>query len=578
MKLLSKNTGKSGAGVLIASEAVQTVPATQPATEPEGKKKRRRPRKKRSKKWIILLLVLVVAAVLIINVVRGFRNNRIDPNSLYTYVEAEIRPITALLSGNGTLEPADSYTVTTLISGDILAADFEEGNVVAKGDVLYELDSSSAATNIERSELALSQSQRNYNRRASSWADLTVTASIGGTISGLTARAGETAGTQMPIAIIENTDILKLTEYYSDEYADRIYKGMSATISIPDQMMNLYGTVSEVSSIKRVSETGISCFAVTVQLENSGSLNVGMTATCWLTGDADGDIFPSISDDDGLDSFARTTVYADVTGTVAEVRVRNNEKVTAGQVILTLSSDTLGDDILSAADSLRDTELALKSQYDALDNYTIEAPIHGTIVDKYYKEGETSESGRPLCIIYDLSYLSFVMHVDELDINQVSVGQKAVITADAVPDKEYEGTITKVGINGTSSGGVTTYPVTVRIDKTEGLLPGMNVDVYIAVAKKDNAVAVPADAVERGNRVLVKTRDGSTGEGAPTGYAYVDVVTGISDDDYVEIISGISSGESVAYIPNVAIGSGIFGGMMMGGGMQGGGTVVTRVG
>ena len=539
-----------------------TIPSAAP---PVPKKKTRK------KKWIILVAVVLVAAAVLFQFIRGMGQRSGDMGGMYTYAQAERRDISATLSGSGALEAADSYTVTTLVAGDILSASFEEGDIVTKGDTLYEIDSSDASNSIERAEISLSQSQRNYYKKAESMSDLTVASSLGGTISGLTVKAGDTVSTQTPIAVIENTDILTLTEYYSDIYEGQIYAGMPATVSIPDQMLNLTGRVKEVTSLRRTSDTGVPCFAVTVEVTNIGSLSAGQAATCWLNGAED--IYPSISDADGLDASERTTIYAGVSGKVAQVLVHNGETVSAGNVLLYLSSDTLSDEIQDSADALRNSQLALQSQYDALDNYTITAPIDGTIVDKYFKEGEKSETGKALCIIYDLSSLSLILNVDELDISQVEVGQKATVTADAAPGAAYEGVITKVGINGTIAGGVTTYPVTIRIDKTDGLLPGMNVDVDIVTAQSENAFCIPADAVSRGNRVLVKTADGSTEDGAPDGYAYVEVTTGVSDDDYVEILSGLSEGDSVAYIPTVANPGDLFFFMQNGG--MGGGQAVT---
>ena len=66
-----------------------------------------------------------------------------------------------------------------------------------------------------------------------------------------------------------------------------------------------------------------------------------------------------------------------------------------------------------------------------------------------------------------------VMNIDELDISKVSVGQTVQITADAVEGKTYEGEITKVSVAGTTTNGTTSYPVTVKITDTDGLLPGM---------------------------------------------------------------------------------------------------------
>ncbi|MDO4750092.1 MAG: hypothetical protein Q4A39_04540, partial [Eubacteriales bacterium] len=93
----------------------------------------------------------------------------------------------------------------------------------------------------------------------------------------------------------------------------------------------------------------------------------------------------------------------------------------------------------------------------------------------------------------------------------------------------------------------------------------------IVVGKADKALSVPADAVERNDRILIRSEDGSTDEGAPEGYVYTQVETGVSDGDWVEILSGLEEGDEIAYIPASAAGTNLFelamnGGMYMGGG------------
>lgn len=513
-------------------------------------------------KWLILALVAAILLVLVFfprSKAGGGRGNAAQ----YIYAQAARQDIISALTDSGTLEPADSYTVISLVSGEILSADFETGDVVLEDDVLFRVDSSDTDNSIERAENSLAQRQRSYNKLLDSRRDLTVTAPIGGTVSGLSARAGSTVTANAIAATVEDTSSLLLTEYYSEEYAAQIYEGMAATVSISDQMMTLPGRVKEISSLKRTSPTGVSCFAVTVQVDNPGSLSVGTTATCWLTGG----IYPTITDEDGLEPADRTTVYYEISGTVDKVPVRNGEIVSAGTTLVELTSDTLDDSIQDAADALRDAQLSLDSQYDILDNYTIQAPISGTIVDKYYKQGENAETGKTLCTIFDLSSLTMSLNIDELDIKSVAVGQKAQVTADAVPGQVYEGVITEVGINGTTSGGVTTYPVKVQIDETDGLLPGMNVDVSIVISQETNVLTVPADAVQSGSRVLVKTQDGSTGQGAPQGYAFVRVEVGVSDEDHVQILSGLEEGAEIAYPMTTSLS--IFDMMQMGPGAMG---------
>lgn len=524
--------------------------------------------KKPSKKLIISLVAAAAAIALALALLPKGQKTVQPGQTQYRQDTAQLRDLTSTLTDSGSLEPADSYTVISLVSGEILSADFETGDVVVKDDVLYRVDSSDAASNIERAENTLEQRQRAYDKVLQSKQDLLITAPIGGTLSGFSIQTGSRISNGTLIATIEDTGTLLLTEYYSEEYASDIRPGMAATVSVPDQMLTLNGSVKQVHSLRRLSPTGVSCFAVTVQVENPGSLTLDTAATCWLHGSA-GDIYPTITDEDGFEAFARKTVSAEVSGTAEITHVRNGEIVQAGQVLVEMSSDTIDDEVTNARDSLRDAELSLGDRYDALDNYTIKAPIDGTIVDKYYKAGENAETGKTLCTIFDLSCLTVTLYIDELDIADVAVGQRAQVTCDSVEGSFYEGVVTEISINGTTSGGVTTYPVKIQIDQTDGLLPGMNVDVSILVSDNPGVLAIPADAVQTGSRVLVKTADGSTGEGAPEGYDYVRVELGATDGQYVQILSGLSQGDQITWLP--ATGNNNFFSMMMGMGGMGAG-------
>ena len=113
---------------------------TQTAVPAAGKKKRFQ------KKWLVLLII-VAAAVAAVTVVRRQQAQKTQTTGM-TYTTAEVTrgSVTRTLTSSGTLEPADSYTVKTLVSGEILSDTFEEGELVEKDQLLYTLDSSDAAT------------------------------------------------------------------------------------------------------------------------------------------------------------------------------------------------------------------------------------------------------------------------------------------------------------------------------------------------------------------------------------------------------------------------------------------------
>ena len=103
--------------------------------------------------------------------------------------------------------------------------------------------------------------------------------------------------------------------------------------------------------------------------------------------------------------------------------------------------------------------------------------------------GSSSSTTETMCVIYDLSYLEMTLNVDELDILDIAVGQKAEITADAIDDQTFEGVVTSISSAGTTTGGTTTYPVTIRIDDTGSLMPGMNATAVIDIASAEDALS-----------------------------------------------------------------------------------------
>lgn len=78
----------------------------------------------------------------------------------YMEEQAQRRSITNSLSSSGTLEPANSYTVNTLVSAEVLSDTFEEGDLVEEGQLLYTLDASSSQTQAQNS---YSQAQTSYD-------------------------------------------------------------------------------------------------------------------------------------------------------------------------------------------------------------------------------------------------------------------------------------------------------------------------------------------------------------------------------------------------------------------------------
>ena len=511
------------------------------------------------KKWIA---IGAAALALLIAVPRlaGGGAKRAQQGPVYNEEHPEERELVKLLSGSGMLKPANSYTVTTLIEGDVLSADFEEGDIVEKDDVLYTIDSSDISNSLERAGLTLSQAQRNYSNAS----DLrNVKAPGAGTVYAIAVSEGDSVSAGQVLAVVRDSSVMTVKLPFQADDAAGFYVGQSADVSLPTSFTSITGRVSEISGSDNVGSGGGVFRNVTIEIDNPRALTPGQPASATIGG--------KFSSQSGLlECRYEANVYAQASGEVTSIKAPEGTAVSKDQVILTLGGKALDDQIKAASDSLRSAQLTMGSAQDQLDNYTVKSPIKGTIVDKQFKTGDTVSAGKVLCTIYDLSYLEMTLSVDELDIRFVEVGQPVTVSADAAPDAVYSGVVTKVSVAGTSTGGTTTYPVTVRIEETDGLLPGMNADADITVANVASALSVPNAAVQRGNVVLV-TKDSPSAANAlsteaPEGYVYVPVTTGISSDTHGQILSGLTAEDTVAYIPESTASDDLFTIMMNGGG------------
>ena len=533
----------------------------------------------KKKRWLLLLVVIALAGGAV--TVRLLSKPQ-TASAVTSYQEEEIsqRDIVNSLSSSGTLQPADSYTVSTLVSGEILSDTFEEGDLVEEGQLLYTLDSSDASTSQSQAQNSYAQAQKSYSQAVKAKYP---TADLTGTVSEVYVKNGDTvnAGTELLTIVGDNNLYINFLFTYAD--TSDFYVGQTATIFINGMAGTITGTVTAVSSGSTASDTGKMITTVRVKAQNPGLVTSAYTASA---------VIGSYSSygNASIEMGESSTITAETSGKVTGMNWLAGDAISSGDQICTITGDSVDNQIDNAQLSLDNAQTSLENAQEKLEDYQITAPISGTVVTKTAKAGDKIEGGSTgtLCTIYDLSYLEMTMNIDELDIGKVEVGQTVEITADAVEGQTYTGVVTKVSVAGTTTGGITTYPVTVRIDETDGLLPGMNVDAEIVLEQESGVLAVPSAAVNRGNTVLITADSPSAvnalDQEAPEGYVYVEVEVGISDESYTQILSGLQEGDKVAYLPTSSGGemgmamtmmpSGMSGGMSSGGmpsgGMSGG--------
>ena len=491
-------------------------------------------------------IAVVAAAAVLVAVIVPRRSRSASADLAYTQEKLGRRDIVNVYDGSGTINAADSYTVKSLVTGTVLTADFELGDSIEKGDILYTIDISDVENNLASAQLSVEQAQRNYDDIADMQ---NVRTRISGEVSSFAVAAGDAVQAGQTVATIRDTSVMLLAVDFPAAEAQSFVAGQAAQV-MPDTTFEvLNGTIRSVSGADPAGDASLMTCTVTIAVPNAGSLTTAQAAVAQVNG-------VSSLNSAHFTYQREETVVAAASGTVSELCVKEGSTVRQDDVILRITGKDLDKQTKNAADSLRAAELQMSSAEKTISHYTIDAPISGTIVDKKVKAGDKLSANdtamQNLCTIYDMSYLEMKLNVDELKIRSLEVGQEVDITADAVPGETYKGVISSILVAGTTANGSTSYPVTVRIDDMGELLPGMNATAKITTASVKNVLALPNAALVRGSYVLV-TRDSpsaanaETSMTAPDGYVYVKVTTGISDDDYIEVKSGLQEGDTIAY-------------------------------
>lgn len=524
-----------------------------PAAQEEGTaKKRRLPRLPkrfkfrwtRGKKILAVLLVLGVLGAVVLPRLGG---NTAAAEAGYLLAAAERRDISVSVSGSATLEPADSYQVTSLISGTILSAPFEEDQLVEQGALLYALDPSDAQSSVDRANLSTRQAGVSYDQAREA---LYPTAPISGTIQEIFVHNGDTVSAGTNLARITTSTDLEMDFLFPYTQPSDFYVGQSATVFIGQFDGPCQATVSAVSDETTITSDGRECSSVRVTMPNPGvvseTYNVSATIGSFCSYGRAHITMPGAA-----------MITASGSGTVTGLDRLAGSAISKGEVLCTVDSEANRSQVENARLGVESARLSAGSAAANLDDYSITSPISGTVIEKKFKAGDKVDGTRDgaLATIYDLSCLKAEMKVNELDIGKVQAGQTVEITAAALPGQSFQGTVERISVNGTTTDGFTTYPVTIVIRDYGALMPGMNISATILCDTAVQVLTIPVEAVNRGNTVMIPTPGALSEDGAAIQDASAleerSVALGRSNEAYIEITSGLDEGDQVAYIPQL---------------------------
>ena len=488
--------------------------------------KKRKKRKGKSGR-IVIVLIVVLAALL-----GGFflykkktSSQKSQGDQSVSTATVKRTDISSELTASSSLSPKDTYEVTSLVEGEVIEANFEEGDVVEKGQVLYRIDASSMDSDLSSAETSLQHAKESARTAQSDYAEETARiagntyrSTVSGYIKTLYIKEGDKVNNGTKIADLYDDSVMKITVPFLSGEAAEINVGDEAAVTLEDTGEQISGTVTVVSSMEETLSGGRLVKNVTVEVSNPGGLTTDTAASVKVDGFV-------CSAEGTFTAKTETTLSVEISGNksleIENLLIHEGSYVEKNSDLFRVTAKTaeeylkeFKDAVESADDSLENAENKLSNTQDSVDDYTITAPISGTVITKNAKVGDkiskSSSGTTTMAVIYDLSTMTLEMSVDELDVSSIKVGQSVEITADAVEGETFTGTVTNVSLQSSYSNGVTNYPVTVTLDDTGSLLPGMNVDAKIILDSSENALVIPASALMRGNRVYVKKSSAST--------------------------------------------------------------------
>ncbi|MEG2583487.1 MAG: efflux RND transporter periplasmic adaptor subunit [Oscillospiraceae bacterium] len=323
---------------------------------------------------------------------------------------------------------------------------------------------------------------------------------------------------------------------------------------------------NEVQKAKATqSETEVSLSGLKIYANASGIIeNISIQKGSTING---GEIATIRRDDE-----REISVLAGIKGTVQSVSVREGQAVRNGQLVATLTDPALEASEKGQSIDIKTAELALESAKKELERYTIKSPVTGTVTAKAITVGDNVSVGdreHPMMIIANTEEMKFVVPIDEFNVWNMELGQKAKVTADALPNEKFTGEVTNVASEGKAKdNGITTYDVEVTLPEPGDLKAGMNINAKIILKSVTNVLTVPEKALigTTGTNAFVLTKNAAldvptTKEEnenpeetnnyswikVPEGCSVTPVRIGISDGTNVQITSGLSEGDIVVY-------------------------------
>lgn len=227
-------------------------------------------------------------------------------------------------------------------------------------------------------------------------------------------------------------------------------------------------------------------------------------------------------------------------GTIDSIAVEKNSKVSSGNTMIRLKNVEYSDDYIMLVNQREELVARITKAKEYMSGYTLVASQSGIISEMNALEGDTILAGTRLCGILGNDSYQVKVEIDELDIQGIEVGQEAVVTFDAVENQEYSGHVSNVSLAGDNQGGVANYTITILLDETQEILPGLSANAKITIGLQENVMLVPVECIQTidGKKCVIRFNEDGSMETIP-------VTLGLVNNTVAEVKGDIREGDQI---------------------------------
>ncbi|MCS7201096.1 MAG: efflux RND transporter periplasmic adaptor subunit [Patescibacteria group bacterium] len=546
---------------------------------------------------IFLILGLIIGGYL------SYRKFRVANSDTSLAVARVIRDdIREIISGSGNIVAVDSLKITTRKGGEIIYFPFDEGDKINKGTLLLEIDSkeiirqirdnklslASQENNLEKLKLSKSNLENNLKKLESEYASLQrgdeMKKEYEKSLSLLADFFSE-----LPTIIRDVEDVYFSRNFFERGYSSNIEYYLSYfTKNFSDESTKLRVKTDKIKD--RLSELSKKFSQIRSKHEEGSNFDfldqshkLALDVQDWIKYGLDN--IRKIKENASLEDSVH--IYATTIDFHFNLLKDNHEKINNYSQLmletlnrfnshndkleqLVVDMETMKNNIKQSENDIKNLEISIaqtKSKIsdleDDLNDYKIYAPLDGVVKSVYFKKGDLVNSGSVAMEMISRAKVAEIK-LNEVDISGIKRGQKAILTFDALPDLEIEGTVNDIDPIGEIDQGVVSYSVKIIFDNSqEQIKTGMTVNADIIIKERKNVLVIPQSAVRltNGEQFVEVVKEKNLIENhlttRPRDGVYIiksksklnidkrSVKLGLSDESKIEVVSGLNEGEWV---------------------------------